>query len=773
MNLFFSYMFWLTCIHFNINYILSFSIPPKFTHYTTKRKQVKLNAYTNQISEHHSSPDFNYLRTLKDRCATLSQYETEYMLSFWSEKLNCFQIHSSMSEASRVSVTTTCLSVDALLSNPSAWEGICRWDEINDTSQQYISLKLLVHSLLSAPWSGDSFQTPVLISTLCKLKSIDFADVKCRNAVDNVLNQRSRLSMHRKQPNSAYLRHLNIQALKDIANTNIIQSDFKLSNEVGYALERANMVSFDELCRQLAFYNSGDSANFDVIVLTYSLLSYWDTSTNLFLGSFVKGVIPPTNIKLVTSALKVIFDNQAEDGTWRKGEPILGKGDNSTREGNRDIGNSYVFFFDLIGSLLGSIAEKQPDILAPYLPNFERCLSWAENNCLQEMLTDFGCDPSTQLCAGRVVKGWRSNHLGTGGAVGWCTAQVFTAVSRLGKLLQTLINTNILTEFNGRKAQSQSMSITGNAKVWDGLMDSDLQLAGKTTSLKKEVLERLLLPQLMKERSTRLAFQPIDEPSTSTLTPSNTHPVTSFSPIYSSILFGPPGTAKTTFCTSIATYLGWNFITIDTAMFLSYGLEQIASRITYIFDRLKLLDRTIILFDEIEEFCLDRENPALTMESRMLTTAMLTQLNDLRRHQSCIFIVATNRLRSFDAAVTRPGRFDMVLFVGTPNLQSRIQRLVDKLRHKTRPSLIASTVVGTNEATLQCFADFMVNNWNEMRFLTFAENEALINCVIELQARQELSVSSIEEKARLLLRTSTIQGPIKEEYIASEVLSRA
>jgi len=38
------------------------------------------------------------------------------------------------------------------------------------------------------------------------------------------------------------------------------------------------------------------------------------------------------------------------------------------------------------------------------------------------------------------------------------------------------------------------------------------------------------------------------------------------------------------------------------------------------------LDRTIILFDEIEEFCLDRDNPALGMESRLLTTAMLTQV---------------------------------------------------------------------------------------------------------------------------------------------------
>ena len=58
---------------------------------------------------------------------------------------------------------------------------------------------------------------------------------------------------------------------------------------------------------------------------------------------------------------------------------------------------------------------------------------------------------------------------------------------------------------------------------------------------------------------------------------------------------------------------------------------------------------------------------------------LIPQLNDLRRQQSVIFIVATNRLRSFDAAVTRPGRFDFLLFVGTPNLMSREKRLVSRL----------------------------------------------------------------------------------------------
>ena len=34
------------------------------------------------------------------------------------------------------------------------------------------------------------------------------------------------------------------------------------------------------------------------------------------------------------------------------------------------------------------------------------------------------------------------------------------------------------------------------------------------------------------------------------------------------------------------------------------------------------LRECVILFDEIEEFCLDREAPGISMQSRMLTTAL-------------------------------------------------------------------------------------------------------------------------------------------------------
>jgi SpoVK/Ycf46/Vps4 family AAA+-type ATPase len=107
------------------------------------------------------------------------------------------------------------------------------------------------------------------------------------------------------------------------------------------------------------------------------------------------------------------------------------------------------------------------------------------------------------------------------------------------------------------------------------------------------------------------------------------------------VLFGPPGTAKTTTAESVAAALGYGFVVIDTAVFLEDGLANIASRMAYVFDRLERLRDCVILFDEIEEFCLDRTTPGLGMESRILTTAMLTRLNDLRRAERSIFLVAT------------------------------------------------------------------------------------------------------------------------------------
>ena len=120
------------------------------------------------------------------------------------------------------------------------------------------------------------------------------------------------------------------------------------------------------------------------------------------------------------------------------------------------------------------------------------------------------------------------------------------------------------------------------------------------------------------------------------------------------------------------------------------------------------------------------------------------QLNDLRRKQLSVFIVATNRLRSFDAAVTRPGRFDMLLFVGTPNLQGRMYRLKQKLAS-------LSGISDTKKDDIAMMVQsYLTLHWHELRFLTFAENESFLTTIINFV------VSKMYELLLYLLSTITI-----------------
>ena len=86
-------------------------------------------------------------------------------------------------------------------------------------------------------------------------------------------------------------------------------------------------------------------------------------------------------------------------------------------------------------------------------------------------------------------------------------------------------------------------------------------------------------------------------------------------------------------------HLSSSSVIIQCLTYLHHLISPLLSYLLLSFSYFTLsTHRTIILFDEIEEFCLDRENPALGMESRMLTTAMLTQvcLWECMRECACV-----------------------------------------------------------------------------------------------------------------------------------------
>jgi len=216
--------------------------------------------------------------------------------------------------------------------------------------------------------------------------------------------------------------------------------------------------------------------------------------------------------------------------------------------------------------------------------------------------------------------------------------------------------------------------------------------------------------------------------------------------------------------------MGWDFLVIDTSAFLADGLTNVANRIRYVFERLQSLEKCVILFDEIEEFCLDRELPNIGMESRMLTTAMLTAINDLRRAKRSIFFLATNRLRAFDSAITRPGRFDMQLFVGTPNLNSRCIQFQNKLDSIG----FGSDDRENREAVEAKYRTFVQEAWEkDAMFMNYLEGlQFAAACANVVASDLELSKEAMSDILKSQSAVMTVRGSARAEYLASMEMSR-
>jgi len=193
------------------------------------------------------------------------------------------------------------------------------------------------------------------------------------------------------------------------------------------------------------------------------------------------------------------------------------------------------------------------------------------------------------------------------------------------------------------------------------------------------------------------------------------------------------------------------------------------------------LEKVVVLFDEIEEFCLDRSNPQLGMESRMLTTAMLTKLADLRGRRQVAFFIATNRLAALDAAVTRPGRFDLQLFVGTPNLSARMGRFRARLASALEAS--GGGASGDGEVLADAFEAVLRRRWVESaRYMTFLETEKLAADSLALRFKgfweggPQAEQPELEDQIDRLLSTQaavmTVRGTVRDDFDQNMNMSR-
>jgi transitional endoplasmic reticulum ATPase len=75
------------------------------------------------------------------------------------------------------------------------------------------------------------------------------------------------------------------------------------------------------------------------------------------------------------------------------------------------------------------------------------------------------------------------------------------------------------------------------------------------------------------------------------------------------VLFGPPGTGKTTFAKGIASRLGGPFIEIQPSELPGDRVEQEAVALAQTFDRILELPSAVVFVDEVEDLASMRHDP--------------------------------------------------------------------------------------------------------------------------------------------------------------------
>jgi transitional endoplasmic reticulum ATPase len=138
------------------------------------------------------------------------------------------------------------------------------------------------------------------------------------------------------------------------------------------------------------------------------------------------------------------------------------------------------------------------------------------------------------------------------------------------------------------------------------------------------------------------------------------------------LLFGPPGCGKTLVAKSLATESNANIILVRGPEVLSKWIGESEKAIREIFRKAKASSPCVVVFDELDSLARPRGGEDDISGNERVLSQILTEMDDSGSAE-VIVIGITNRPDLIDTSLLRPGRLDLILYIGPPDDKARLE----------------------------------------------------------------------------------------------------
>lgn len=223
------------------------------------------------------------------------------------------------------------------------------------------------------------------------------------------------------------------------------------------------------------------------------------------------------------------------------------------------------------------------------------------------------------------------------------------------------------------------------------------------------------------------------------------------------LLVGLPGTGKTLLAKAVAGEAEVPFISCSASEFVELYVGMGASRVRDLFARAKKEAPSIIFIDEIDAVAKSRDGKFRVVsndEREQTLNQLLTEMDGFDSNSAVIVLGATNRSDVLDPALRRPGRFDRVVMVETPDRVGRLAILKVHVSKKELPLAEDVNLVDIASMTTGFTGADLANLVNEAALLAGRLNKVVVEKIDFIHA-VERSIAGIEKK------TAKLQGSEK------------